>query len=253
MKKVQAATIKPQPYPYEIPPVTCPKIMPNPWHALEFLRIEALLRSPTLHKLYRRKTKYIHEKYSIGWYVLKGGHHSWLVPQDELEPGNPQGWGDKGLRDIGAIAKHLLPEQLEALKGDITADDSHLMYVEINPAFPPKTILEALRPILAERHKTTSDERGITRRIRHLDHRLNPYGWIIPFHTRIKPPIRDIKTWLNYLRCYDLRHCQGLSFGQIAKQVYGNYLKRDLAEKAYVRVARLIQAAEKNDWPPSRL
>lgn len=255
-KPIRNISFKPRPYPYKIPPVKFPEKMPNLWHVLEFLRGEALLRSPIVHKLYRKAKGPpdglgLSERFGSGGHIFTGGHHLWLEPNGYDSPGNPPGWADKGLRDMGAIS-NLLPDQAEHWKHAMIANTSDYMYVEIAPAFPPKAILDALRPILVERHKATQGDRGEARLMRHPD-LPGRTAWLIPFHTRKRPPIRDLKTWLNYLHCYDLRRCEGLSFGQIAKQVYGSQTKRDLAEKAFDRVTHLIQAAEQNDWPPSRL
>jgi hypothetical protein len=62
-----------------------------------------------------------------------------------------------------------------------------------------------------------------------------------------------INTWLHYLKCYDLRTTQGLSYGDVAKQVYGSRTSQtyERAEQGFKRVTRLIRAAENRDWPPS--
>lgn len=58
-----------------------------------------------------------------------------------------------------------------------------------------------------------------------------------------------MKAWLDYFRCYDLRQL-GKTFGQVALQVYGESDKRENAEKAYDRVSKLIEYAERKEWPP---
>jgi hypothetical protein len=72
----------------------------------------------------------------------------------------------------------------------------------------------------------------------------------IPFHPRTLPPITEVRAWVKYLQCYDLRHLQGLSYGQIATEVYGDHKQRETAEKAVIRVGELINAAQVNAWPP---
>ena len=72
---------------------------------------------------------------------------------------------------------------------------------------------------------------------------------------RIKKPYNfKPLTWLKYLDCYDLwRQNEELSFGDIAREVYGvrNSRTYEQAEMAIKRVRRLIQEAESNHWPPT--
>ena len=90
------------PYPYKILPVVCPSLQAtlklDPSFVLEFFRIEALLRSPTVIKLYEttfsswdrsskenhHRTDTLRNKYNIigGWQVLDGVHHEFHVDVD---------------------------------------------------------------------------------------------------------------------------------------------------------------------------
>jgi len=114
-------TLKPQVYPYEIPPVISPDSTTakklDLWDILEFLRIEALLRSPRVTQFYKenqdffdvlKETKEIHDReptflstlhmrnlalegwlineYEVGcgWLALRGVHHILLQETQKL-------------------------------------------------------------------------------------------------------------------------------------------------------------------------
>ena len=71
------------------------------------------------------------------------------------------------------------------------------------------------------------------------------------YHPSKPPPRLGVKTWIDYFRCYDLRHCEAKTFGQIARKVYGDSTKfYEVAEKAFKRVSKLIHYAETKNWPP---
>jgi hypothetical protein len=66
----------------------------------------------------------------------------------------------------------------------------------------------------------------------------------------------DLLTWLPYLRCYDLRMRDGLSYDVIGQRVYpteASQAQRDQAKKAVLNVRHLIDSVERNEWPPSGL
>lgn len=105
----------PEPYLWDIPPASFPEADKenelDPWNVLEFLRIEALLRSPQVMELFKRNSEYHEEmqkyltleesgqaitsypstlalkdklfldyKVVDGWQVLAGSHHRLLSP-----------------------------------------------------------------------------------------------------------------------------------------------------------------------------
>jgi hypothetical protein len=82
------------------------------------------------------------------------------------------------------------------------------------------------------------------------------YEQTVPFHPRKNPPIKDICAWLRYMRCYDLWNFKGQTYEQIATEVYGDddsFGDVDTVKKSISRVARLITAAKENRWPPANL
>ncbi len=258
------------PYPYSIPPVTCPDDTTlqqlDAKNVLEFFRVEALLRSKPVMQLYQREGRSSKSDrtlqtrpYSLyyGWRVLNGKHHHLLVPEPSLSlhrAGIVELW--KTLSDWDAMKecwKEFNPEfdyedVFEDPRQDIESDDPRYLYIGIDAAHPPERIIGALRPILKQRHKAAKAQAG--RPPSRID-----FISIDPRKPRERPIIRNFKAWFDYLKCYDLRHCEGLSYGEIAKRVYppGGPKARDRAEKAFIRVQRLIAAAESGNLPPQRI
>jgi hypothetical protein len=101
----------------------------------------------------------------------------------------------------------------------------------IDPSLPQDLVLQGLQAAVEERHRAAASTAG---------------------HKPIRPYRFTVKTWLDYLNCYDLRVTKGLPYGEITRQVYQKRgrLVRDQAEKAVSRVQRFIQAAETKQWPP---
>ena len=263
--------------PYKIPAVdllsAAQKEKLDPWDCLEFFRIEALLRSAKLAKVFRAtyqigKDKVgarLREEFSIykGWRILQGGHHSLLGirSQEFAEFDKEMPIRQSGVFNLEQLFTHpFFEESLKSpgryLKKEITKYDPRYLYLEIDLMNYPKDILATLKEIITHRQQ----------QIRYpekpepiFDLKTINGSWLKvsrPWHPTKRPPIiRDVNVWLQYLRCYDLRHFDGLPFGSIAKQVYppGGAGPRDRAEKAYARVQRLIEAAEQNNWPPPSL
>ncbi len=104
--------MKNHPYPYEIPKIENfdPKSQGqlDPWDILEFLRVEALLRSPKVHQLYKASPPTVwteddefrlskedalkliwedslRDAYDVGngWLTLRGFHHRLLLPRHQ--------------------------------------------------------------------------------------------------------------------------------------------------------------------------
>jgi hypothetical protein len=137
------------------------------------------------------------------------------------------------------------------LEQAILNKDPRYLWVRIDAAYPPTRILKALKKELEKRHKTLN---VISPELGHTVLVSSPseiWGDFQPRHPSKKPPLLSIKTWIDYFRCYDLRRCKALSYGQIAHKVYGDSKnKYEVAEKAVKRVGKLIEYAESNNWPP---
>lgn len=236
--------IRPELYPYTIPPPRRPDAATlkrlDPWHVQEFFRVELLLRSKTVIDLYRAKgispTSHIALliRFGFGWDVLQGDPHHCLKPR-----AGPMGaipglaiWETDKLAQVAAFLNVLLQEMRESEKqGLVKALRARFIGLWVDPALPPETVLRALGPELRRRHKP-SEATPRRRKWRKF----------------------DVSTWLDYLACHDLRITEGLTYGQIAQRVYGDggAKPRDLAEKAVARVQRYIRAAERNEWPPKQ-
>ncbi len=270
-------------YPYTIPPL--PTFFPQAlshhgsWNALEFFRIEALLRSKKVMEVYRRTyKKYTKTNRTIdalfldfavmdGWNVLNGSHHK-LISIEPIGIHHLFYTPDCGIRDLRWVIAGRPKTIFEPndylvhwLKG---SNDKFLaeryLTLRIDTAHPPDRILKALKIELERRHKTEKNvsiskpEVKIMYQRNAEGRKLKNYGFSIRgcYHPTKKSPIRKIQTWLDYFTCYDLRHCQNLTFGDIAKKVYppGGPKNRDRAEIAFRRIVKLIKAAETNHWPP---
>lgn len=219
----------PRPYPYKIPPVDCPsqEILNQltPWHVLEFLRVEALLRTSTVADIYKsnltqkEKQRKLYSIYRIYWDVFEGWHHQYLRPEAKFEwTSDVGGFIGPGVSDISVMAG------FEDLNQKILNAPRRLLYVEIDTAFPSKHVLKGLATELRARHEEV--------------------------------PRLDLRTWLNYLTVYDLRTTKALSFGQIASSLtslVGEHWDRSRADTSYDRCKCLIDAAEGDNWPPSHL
>jgi len=286
-------TMKAKPYPYQIPPVEIfdPTTEGDleQWEVLEFFRIEALLRSAEVMTLYQKKppnpcpdstllsdSLWMNFAVPFGWNVLEGFHHLSLIPGGMDKAGvnvyKEQPNRLSGILDLKAWFLHP-PEDLppdwftsqpkdrqidlsptEDLKKTILASGERYLYLRIDTAYPPHTILKAMENLIKPRHKI----QGVENPAKLPDLKIlspDEVIRIIPTHPTKKSPIRSIPVWLDYFKCYDLRRCEGLSFGEIAKRIYppGGAKARDRAEKAITRVERLIHCAVHRDWPPFSL
>jgi hypothetical protein len=222
---------------------------------LEFIRIELLLRSHTVEtfcKHTREAEQVLLDTYDLPILpVLQGWHHHLLTPSDPLE--------QAGITDLGAMARQKSDRTIARQLRSRPPNASRYLYLRLDTAQPPSTILSALRPLLQERHaqlpvqvdQPESDDvkigRGIFRRFQHAS------------HSQRKPPF-TLPTWLTYLRCYDLHRARpAWSYGQIAQRIYPDQPTRkstDRVKKALIRVPRLMASAERKDWrahwpPPS--
>ena len=126
-------------------------------------------------------------------------------------------------------------------------DNPRFLHLQIDLAVPIKNIISGLRSILKERqndlvtHPDLLLEQGPTKGF-----------YFAPRYASRRSPIRDLKAWLLYLKCYDLLHLKALSYGKIAQKVYdkGGDKAYEQAERACNRVEQLIHATESHNWPP---
>jgi len=251
-------TVKAQPYPYEIPSIEYlkerdPKII-HPWLVQEFIRIEALLRSSKVMKLYTQTfastkkgdltTDTLYRDYSViqGWEVLEGQHHPFRnekTAPSHVEKNQP--YSHVGITDLKAKIRlsKTKPEEYDLfwceLQDEVLSGDYTNLVLEIDVSYPIPNIIRALRKLIAEQKAQAKKTPDV-------------WGHFIHFIHFIK---LNFQTWIDYFRCYDLRRCEGKTFGQIAGKVYGDATKKyENAETAYKRVSKLIHYTETNTWPP---
>jgi len=268
--------VKAQPYPYVIPSIEYLKEWDlkhlKPWDVQEFFRVEALLRSPKVAKLYKEtytppkpkenrhlRTDSLFINYQVwpGWSVLKGKAHHYRFDVNRLsEYAKFQPYHASGIYDLKVIpGVDYLNQDWPAGKmrnvalflGDqILSEDPKLIHLTIDATYPTQKILSTLRKIIGlqkEKIKNTPDASPW------FQHRYLKSGRLQ--FTKPKHVLKlDAKTWIDYFLCYDLRHCGAKTFGQIARKVYGDAKKYEVAEHAYKRVCTLIQYAETKNWPP---
>jgi hypothetical protein len=245
-----------QRYPYRIHQAELPEhteLMSSSWNWLEFMRIEALLRSPVIHEMYlsRRNDGELYKKYGFTWSILNGSHHELLTRPDRritdvddivLDPDDKELWNRTGVSKLNVAALMREPSanygsDFACLVVDLTRD--------------PKTL-----------------KRGVETWLRQQNRKCKRYGLVSvswsrtiegeridtefrqPFDIDRPSPIRRLSVWLESLRCYDMRHCEKKTFGEIAHEIYERKLDRDKAEKGFNRIRELIAAAEQNKWPP---
>lgn len=247
--------------PYRIPEFDKPDITAikrlDRSKALEFLRIEALLRSKAVWELYRsdkqRTGTILKDNYAVadGWNILLGAHHRLIQPFQAKWVLAP------GIIDLQAMAKEQEPFFIGAMIRDRT--HPRLLDLCLDTIYPPNTIWKALQPILKKRHRA----------LQKIPREAGPWiaegegivtATVPAFHPTHAPTFRDLDAWFKYLQCYDLR-TDGQTYGAIAKKVYGTgdsatrKRNRDTAEKAVRRFKRLIRLVSRddwrNDWPPS--
>ena len=268
---------KKNPYPYSIPPVNPPDKWPTKnielWVALECFRIEALLRSEPFQGAYRPKGKNrafekLCEEYEIWVNPLKGLHHQlldptkWKIPETRqpvqkisLALGKNPGMYDRF--KTGSVECSVdLPEGLSLF--NLCQD--RWVTVTFDTSFAPQVLLDALRPLLKEHHARV---KGISKGKRRSPHKRTDIVVSTPFSPFKQimasphnyPPIRDIKPWLKFLRCYDLRTCEKKSYGQIDLKVYGETSehKNKEVKRSIQKVETLIECAVNNWWPPPAL
>ncbi len=236
------------------------------------------------------------QKFGFTWKVLKGEHHyrlkpikqrplSWR-PRERVHDlisrhmqSNPEAkeWIKSGILDLSAIAKSDFKVSKERGKEEYAgrftgalvtqlAESAYwwggrYVFFGLDISAPPTRVLGTLKPILQKLHKSRPATLfkyplGAT----YIEGKRYQRNYPRPYHLYKDPPIAGyvgIKTWINYFRCYDFQKEEGMTFGQIGKEVYGELRgkpqARDLAEKAVKRVTRLIKDAESGNWPPPKI
>lgn len=238
----------------------------DPWEAMEFFRIEALLRSHTIWEKYRRWNNLspaeradpyndpLSVEYHVesGWKVLEGTHHRYLRAHEPIEAGGPNVRfrifsGALNLRRFLKIKKEELHDQFswDQVGEQILEEDTRYLWVRLDAAYSHAKILRELEEEL-EARKPSVNAAASSFLPTKTSNGIFPD---FPYHATRKPPIRDVQTWLNYFRCFDLRE-RGKTFGQVANDVYGDSNQRETAESGYKRVSKLIGYAERQEWPP---
>lgn len=249
--------VKPEivnPYPFEIiqyPPAYISGIPSigkiGSWTVLEVFRIEALRRCQTVHRLFKQNVSHwvIFDKYGVTWPTILEGKLTDLI----FIKGNFNGETGDGITSLAWKLKDVEQDEFDLLIRLMLKPSTRNLYIEIDLTVPPHRIIQSLLPYLKMQHKDLVIETKCN-----LREKRDP-SWVYhpPFHSRKQSPIRNVQSWLTYLRCYDLHRCSQLSPGQISKYLYGTTRKEDNVDKAIKRVKRLIEYAENNDWPPSKL
>ena len=239
------SAIEPDPYPYEIPAVI---VNPeaevtknlNPWAVQEFFRIEAWLRSKIVMDLYRTEGRTTESdvklmvKCRFNWNVLEGSHHRYLEATSGRDTVVPGIWvlTAKDLMWLAGALSSFAEDQSSTLKQQFFQwVHDEVYWLCVDPALPPEVALKVIRPILAQHGKAS--------------------------RTELKEPRHfDLLTWLAYLRCYDLRVRDGITYDDIGESVYADetgQAKGDQAKKAVMKMRSLIESVERNDWPPSSI
>jgi hypothetical protein len=266
-------------YPYTIPLVSLPSddklAKADPSRVLEFFRIEAVLRSPRTHAFFSKSTgqQSLLRNYLFDWSVLKGSHHELLWrDEDSNGPYYPMMpialAGSDGVQDLKDSYRNIKNmddssgfygnEMLTELQGQVSnKKDDEWLYLKIDTTCSWKGIEARIHLLYKDQRKKTGMITTPTILMKRCDSMYQ-----IPYVPRHSPAIRSPKAWLTYLKCYDLRHCTNLSFGEIAKTLFPYPTGRsqqarskrqtayDEAERGYKKVARLIKAAEAGQWPP---
>lgn len=160
-------------------------------------------------------------KIEDGWAVLSGSHHYLLT---DRRPHYRIGEGIVNLSDY-----HQKTDLRFELKF-LDEKQSRYLYLMIDTAEVSSGDLKLLDAILHRRQKTKSAESGF----------FEPH------------PIQDVRAWLSYLECYDIRRLETISFAKIGERVFGSQKKRSSvlheAKRACDNVTKLIRNAKKGRW-----
>lgn len=278
------------PYLYRIPPA--PQLDSETlrgldlWNALEFFRIEALLRSESVQNLYQLVSQHNHSKPCPAdrlkrWKLLcrhvfkrKGETRAkvlslladptlrdylfiddgWLVLWGAHHRYlRPDPWLKHSVRHRAEISDGILDLSILAQEGKLD-EKALLRYLrqEQQMYFFPR-ITCAITPeanVKALRRVLQQRHQALTINIGkpNIDPETGEHTF--PWHPRKNPPIKDYLAWAKYFLCYDLRK-SGLKHEEVSIRIYRNDINAfDKTRLAIKRVENLIRAAEQNDWPP---
>lgn len=241
------------PYPYPLPPLSDfhrPSATElkqlDPWNVQEFFRIEALLRCDTVLTLYQAE-KGVTERVEMTLMHQYEFNMKWALHRSHDRYMWPWNWRTDEERPI------------RASRG--------LRIRSYGELFDDPYMVDVLERIVKARRGRKKDDLGdiperficlLIDRSLHPDVIINDLKTVLALlqgrRARIKKPYQfKVSSWIKYLDCYDLwRQNQNLSFGDIARKVYGtrNSQSYERAETAVKRVRQLIAQAESNHWPP---
>jgi hypothetical protein len=259
---VKTAKLKGEnPYPYIIPPVVCPQpeVLQSldPFAAIQFIWVEVLLRSKSVMQKFsvmmkskeNRSDSYdlLFPEHPFYLDILHGGHHFYLRQTLREAKGEREKAGitiiDKdslpsfrGLRI--RIATEGNPKSTVEIKdpdliSQIASDNPRYLFLRLSVSTPPTVTLQALDLLLTKRHRMLKKQFGKN---------------VLSRFTR-KPPLQ-IPTFLQYLRCYDMKQA-GYTNREIGADVYppGGEKGRKRVVHAVTCVKTLIKKAE-HGLPP---
>lgn len=256
MARKPKPAVTPPPYPYKIPSIEYLKgkdlISSSERGVWHFFYIEGLLRSEGFLNLYKatlgQDAEEASEQFKLetGWDVedmLRGVHHVYLLRSDGHSDHETSGsLPSPGVHDLQS---HLLnygdeielrEAEMDWINKEMLDSHSPYLWLRIDSRFPPTPIVNELKMMLQVKSKEYDED------LKKSIPEGPPYGKYATF---------DPFTWIDYLRCYDLRHCEAKIYGQIAMKVYGDSKKYyEVAEHGYKRVCKLIQSVESDDFPP---
>jgi hypothetical protein len=246
----------------------------RPHKVNEFFLIEFLLRSSRIRALYseengKQKFQAILRQRGIhSQDPLSGSHHHLLIESEKFaDEMGELGYLDVGLGilDLGKIFS--LPPGYETncdgmvLRGSFYGGEEECrsrlrmsdplrnrralsLYCELN--HPPDVIWKRLRPILHARHEEATRQASgkEAMQVRHSSEQE------IRDNQRPHFNIRNVRTWLEYLYCYDYSKFENKTYGDIGALVYGKKKSAtDSAKKAVKRVGQKILYVEEKYVP----
>lgn len=268
------------PYPYVItePPTLDQEVLQAmksyPLQVEDFIRIECLMRSEKVFDLYKRRKQQLnpgeldelqsHYAVQDGWGVLEGAHHRLLDPdynaQTERSEIPAEAWvKPEAILDIRALMR-IRPEI--DIKNALQAVGAQYLCWLININYPPESLVRVMRSSLKEAHAQVPQPNPLPPFVS----RFNENGsfetvWLKPRRAREKSKNIDLRTWLEYLKYYDYRRRDGLTYGQAAENVRPVPKRRSkpasearkkaygIAKKGYRAVEKLISKLEKPTSP----
>ena len=234
---------KPKKYPYPILPVALPDTETikriRPYLLWEFLKVQALYRSEKVQELYmqgkQKGAPLLRERFALNWNDFNPP--GFLFPKGEVLNPKVIDWDfhQTGILDLAKFKKDSpdLWDDGRWLNEAVFPAASPLLAIQFHGFVPTETIIKHLRPILEQRDMSpTKDDKRLWKQFRFIEA-------TVP------------KTYLDYLRSYDLYHCQQLDPREIGRRIYPTHKKPTImARTALKRAKIIIQQAEKWKWPP---